>query len=162
MHCLDVRFMVQSDDAYIFTFNKWHKSWRKGKPPPKLYFCKYRKDQQLCVFSILIKYLKCTEIWRTNGEKFQLLLSYIKPHVEVHSSAVSIWIKKILKETGVDIDAFKGHSTRPASTSTAFLSGISVDEILSQGSWSNESARQKFYHKQVLSKKQLFQGGVLK
>ena len=82
--------------------------------------------------------------------------------MEVHSSAVSIWIKKILKETGVDIDVFKGHSTRPASTSTACLSGISVDEILSQGSWSNESARQKFYHKQVLSKKQLFQGGVLK
>lgn len=134
MHCLDVMFMVQSDDAYIFTFNKWHKSWRKGKPPPKLYFCKYRKDQQLCVFSILIKYLKCTEIWRTNGEKFQLLLSFINLHVEVHSSAVSRWVKEILKETGVNVDVFRGHCTCSASTSQVCLSGILVNDILSRGS----------------------------
>ena len=26
MHCLDVRFMVKSEDAYIFNFHKLHKS----------------------------------------------------------------------------------------------------------------------------------------
>ena len=66
--------------------------------------------------SALNEYLKRTETWRTNGDKFQLLLSYIKPHVEVHSSTVSRWIKEILKETGVDVDVFKGHPTRSAST----------------------------------------------
>ena len=40
MHCLDVRFMVKSDDTYILTFHKLYKSWRKGKAPPKLYFYK--------------------------------------------------------------------------------------------------------------------------
>ena len=89
MHCLDVRFMVKSEGAYIFTFHKLHKSWRKGKAPPKLYFYKYPKDQELCVVSALNEYLKRTETWRTNGDKFQLLLSNIKPHAEVHSSAVS-------------------------------------------------------------------------
>ena len=78
MHSLDVRFMVKSDDAYIFTFRKLHKSWRKGKAPPKLYFYKYPKDQELCVVSALNEYLKRTETWRTNGDKFPLLLSYIK------------------------------------------------------------------------------------
>ena len=48
----------------------------------------------------------------TNGDKLQLLLSYLNPHVEVHSSTVSKWIKGILEETGVDADVFKGHSTR--------------------------------------------------
>ena len=43
MHCLNVRFMVKSEDAYIFTFHKWHKNWRKGKTPPKLYFYKCPK-----------------------------------------------------------------------------------------------------------------------
>ena len=84
--------------------------------------------------SALNEYLKRTETWRTNGHKFQLLLSYIKPHVEVHSSTVSTWIKEILKETGVDVDVFKGHSTRSPSASKACLSGMSVDDILSRGS----------------------------
>ena len=47
--------------------------------------------------------------------------------------------KEILKKTGVDVDVFKGHFTRSASTSKACLSDISVDDILSRGSWSNES-----------------------
>ena len=84
--CRYVRFMIKSEDAYIFTFHK------------------YPKDQQLwSVVSALNEYLKRTETWRTHGDKFQLLLSYIKPHVEVHNSTVSRWIKEILKETGVDV-----------------------------------------------------------
>ena len=161
MHCLNVGFMAKPEDAYIFTFHKLHKSWRKVKAPPKLYFYKYPKDQKLCVVSALNEYLKGTKTWRTNGDKVQLLLSYIKFHVEVHSSTDSKRIKEILKETWVDVDVFKGHSTRSASTSKACLSGISVDDILSQGSWSNESTWQKLYHKEVLSKKQLFQEGML-
>ena len=133
-HCLGVGFMVKSENAYIFIFHKLHKRWRKGKAPSKLYFYKYPKDEELCVVSALNAYLKRTESWRTNGEKFLLLLSYINPHVEVHSSAVSRWIKEILKETGVNVDVFKGHSTHSASTSKACLSGISVDDILSRGS----------------------------
>ena len=75
-----------------------------------------------------------------------LLLSYIKSHVEVYNST-----EEVLKEFGANVDVFKGHSTRSASTPKACLSGISVDDILSRGSWSNESAWQKFYHKQMLS-----------
>ena len=127
VNCLDLSFMVKSDDAYIFTFHKLHKSWRKGKAPPKLYFHKYPKDQELCLVSALNEYLKRTETWRRNGDKCQLLLSYIKPHVEVHGSTVSRWIKEILKETRVDVDVFKGHSTRSASISKACGPGISVD-----------------------------------
>ena len=66
--------------------------------------------------------------------------------MEFHSS-VSRWIKEKLKETGVDADVFKGHSTRSASTSTVHLSGISVDDIVSRRTWSNESTWQKFYQK---------------
>ena len=143
MHCLDVRFMVKSDDAYIFTFHKLHKSWRKGKAPPKLCFYKYAKDQIFCVVSALNEYLTRTGTWRTNGYKFQSLLSYIKSNMKVHSSTVSRWIKERLKETGVDVDVFKDYSTRSSSTSKACLSGISVDDILNQGSWSSESTWKK-------------------
>ena len=56
MHCLNIRFMVKSDNAYIFTFHKLHKSWRMGKGKLKLYFYKYPKDQELCVVSALNEY----------------------------------------------------------------------------------------------------------
>ena len=62
MLCLDVRTVVKSEDPYIFTFHKLNKSWRKGKAPPKLYFYKYPKDQELCVVSALNEYLMRTEI----------------------------------------------------------------------------------------------------
>ena len=87
-HCLDVRFMVRSEDAYIFSFHKLCRSWRKGKAPPKLYIYSL-KDQELHVVFVLDEYLKITKTGKTNGDKFQLLLSCIKPHVEVHSSTVS-------------------------------------------------------------------------
>ena len=61
MHYLDVRFMVKSEDAYIFTIHKLHKSSGKGKAPPKLNFHKYPKDQEQCVVSALNEYLKSTE-----------------------------------------------------------------------------------------------------
>ena len=103
MHCLDVIFMVKSEDTYIFTFHKLHKSWKKGKASSKQYFYKYPKDQELCVGSALNEYLNCTETWRTNRNKFQLILTYIKPHVVVHISIASRSMKEILQETGVDI-----------------------------------------------------------
>ena len=99
VHCLGVRFIVKSEDTYIFSFHKLHKSWRKGKGSPKLYFYKYPKSEELCVVSALNKYLKRTKTLRTNRDKFHLLLSYIKLYVQVHSSAASGWIKEILKET---------------------------------------------------------------
>ena len=70
-HCLSVRFMVKLENVYILTFHRLHESWRKGRAPPKLYFYKYPKDQELCVVSALNEYLKRTETCRTNGDKFQ-------------------------------------------------------------------------------------------
>ena len=40
IHCLDISFMVKLEDAYIFTFHKLHKNWRKGKAPPKTIYIK--------------------------------------------------------------------------------------------------------------------------
>ena len=60
-----------------------------------------------------------------------------------------------------EIANFTGHSTRLASTSKAMLSGLSLDDILERGSWSNASTWQKFYHKEVIKTSERFQGKVL-
>ena len=73
----------------------------------------------------------------------------------VHGSTVCSWVKEILKETEIDVDIFKGHPARSAPTSKACLSGISADDILSGGSWSNKIQLAK-----ILSYKSAFKGAV--
>ena len=60
------------------------------------------------IISVRWKTVCCVCLWwvkrektRTNEDKSQLLQSYIKYHVEVHSSTTSRWTKEILKETGL-------------------------------------------------------------
>ena len=53
----------------------------------------------------------------------------------------------MLKLADVDVNIFKGHCTRAASTSKATVSGLSLCEILERGSWSSVSTCQRFYNK---------------
>ena len=57
------------------------------------------------------------------------------------------WLKCALKEAGIDINKYKAHSFRSASTSKALVLGLSVKDILNRGNWHNESTWQKFYQK---------------
>ena len=91
----------------------------------------------------------------------QLLLSFVKPHNPVVSSAISRWIKNVLREAGIDSKIFKGRSTRSASTSNAEWAGLSVTDILERGSWTNASTWQRFYNKQVEPSADKYQNKVL-
>ena len=167
IHHLDVRFMIVTDRvAAKFTFHKLHKSWKKGRAPPILTFYAFPDDPQLCVISTLKEYLIRTKSRRVdstgNIKKTQLLLGHISPYVEVQSCTISRWLKETLKVAGIDVDTFKGHSTRSASSSKAGVSGLSISDILKRGSWSSESTWQQFYNKPVLSAEEEFQSKVLK
>ena len=109
----------------------------------------------MCVVSTLEVYFSRSKDWRK--DQTQLLLSFVKPHVEVVSSTISGWIKKVLHLAGIDTQIFKAHSTRSASTSKTELHGLSISDILDRGSWSNSSTWQKFYHKQIETPGQRFQ-----
>ena len=78
-----------------------------------------------------------------SGEKknqtSQLLVSFIKPHNAVAKSTVAVWVKQILIMSGINIDIFKPHSTRSASSSHARLSSLSLSGILKRRSWSNKT-----------------------
>lgn len=74
------------------------------------------------------EYIKCTANWR-EGAKTQLLLSYIKPHVEVLSSTVSQWIKQTLKLSGIDFTTLKGHFTQTSSSNVGSTDLLVLDVL---------------------------------
>ena len=77
------------------------------------------------------------------------------------TSTISGWVKNVLRETRIDTKIFKGLSTRSASTSKAGLTGLSLNEILEKGSWTNASTWQQFYNRQVDSSAEKYQNKVL-
>ena len=139
IHHLDIRYMLRTEGKFVFTFHKFHQSWKYGKAPRSLEFCEYTEDRDLCVVTTLNEYIKRKYQRRAEKRRSQLLLSFIQPYVEVSSSTVSRWIKETLKLAGIDVFIFKGHSTRKASSSKASKAGLSLADILARGSWSSSS-----------------------
>jgi len=98
----------------------------------------------LCVFRTLDAYIEETKSVR--GEETNLLIATIQPHHKVVTSTVSRWLKEVIRDSGIEIKHFQGHSTRSASTSKALLNGASVEDIMQAAHWSNKSTFQKFYN----------------
>ena len=160
LHLLDIRFRTETTKCTTFVFHKLHKGWKRGQAPPKLDFYAFPNDPELCVVSTLNIYIERSKPWR-NSTKTQLLLGTIEPHDQVTSDSVSRWLKNVLHLAGIDTNTFKGHSTGSASSSRAGMAGMSVEDIMKRGSWSNESTWQRFYNKPVLSAEEKFQNSVL-
>ena len=72
-------------------------------------------------------------------------MSHIKPHNPVKICTIAHWMKEVLSLSGIDISQFSAHSTRSASTSTAFKSGVPISDIMKVADWTRAS-------KEVLSK----------
>ena len=62
----------------------------------------------------------------------RLLLSYVKPYGPVSSDTISRWVKFVLQSSGIDVNIFKPHSTRSASTSKAKLSDVPSADIVAR------------------------------
>ena len=92
--------------------------------------------------------------------KNQLFLSSIRPHNAVVSYAISGWLKKTLKQAGINTDLFKDYSTRSTSSLKASVGGAPLVEILKRGSWSHHSNWQRLYNKHIIHKGHVFQDMV--
>ncbi|KZS10284.1 Uncharacterized protein APZ42_025294 [Daphnia magna] len=101
----------------------------------------YRKfaNKDLCPVDCLGFYIYITSPLRNPRNISSLLISLIEPHLPVSPSTVAHWIKRLLKDAGVNTAVFSAHSTRGADSSKASDCGVPIKDILSAGSWSSES-----------------------
>lgn len=116
---------------------------------PMLFLPYFREKPELCVASTLKWYLSVTSKFRKTSTK--LFLSLNKPHKPVGSQTISRWIRSILSDCGIDVKVFGAHSTRHASTSSAFQKGINLEIIRNTAGWTDTSAVfHKFYNQPII------------
>ena len=145
---LDFSKHWSSDSKIVFWSGKLLEQSNPSKPFKKF---EVQKDQdaRICPFVHLKEYIDRTNSLRQNAS--QLFISYVKPHKPVTSNTLARWMLDALKQSSIDVDKFKVHSMRGASTSKAVNMGVSISDIISTADWANIRTFEKFYHRPLES-----------
>jgi hypothetical protein len=118
IHYLSLKDMSFTESAVTFVISRPIKQSKPGSKPMVVKVVAYPANPNLCVVSILNMYLEYTATLRNNEQ--QLFISYSKPYKAVSRDTISRWVKTVMEKSGIDVQTFKPHSTRAASTSKAF------------------------------------------
>lgn len=122
------------------------KTRSQTKHPSELYIEKYPNNENVCVVKTLLQYLDTTKtLCETES---QLFISYQKPYKSVAKGTLGKWIKAVLSGAGIDMNIFKLHSTRSASTSVASAK-IPVETVLRTAGWKTDCTFRKFYKRNI-------------
>lgn len=126
------------------------KTSRVGSVQPCLHLPFFSQRPAVCPANALRCYIDRTNALR--GEIENLFISTKRPHKSVGSQTISRWVKSVLCSSGIDTTSFSAHSTRHASTSAAYRSGVSIDVIRRTAGWSGSSlVFGKFYQRPILN-----------
>ena len=125
--CLNLDCIKISSDKVVLFASVTLKTTRPGHYLP-LMALKTFKDSELCVVAHLKQYMKMTAPFRSAGAN-QLLLRFVQPHKPISTTTLSRLCVTVMKESGVNVNIFGSHSTRPASTSKCKISRLSFKEI---------------------------------
>ena len=141
IHGLDLRYMERAEGVVSFKLTKLTKTARPGKALGKVHYLPF-EDTCLCPVSALDEYLNRTECLREHHTK--LFLAVVKPYKPVSKASIARWIKSVIQEAGVD-KLYGAHSTRGASSTAAFMQGMSLADIMKIADWSSDSSFKRHY-----------------
>ena len=136
------------------------KTDKPGKAKPLLCLPFFKEKPELCIANTVIQYIKVTAKLRKDTK--HLFISLNKPHKKVTTQTISRWIKKVLEKCGIDISIFSSHSTRHASSSTAFINGLDLEAIRKAAGWSEGSTVFAKFYNRPISKNFSFARAVVK
>ena len=156
---IDVREIKINENKIKIKITAPIKTSKPGKSQPMLNLPFY-PNENVCVAKALTNYLYRTKNLRKNVNS--LLISFKKPHKKVGTQTLSRWIKRTLKESGVDTDVFSAYSVRHASTSAAKRAGVSIDVIKRTAGWSKDSqVFAKYYDLEIKDDDNTFANSIL-
>ena len=102
-------------------------------------------DSSICSVFFLEHYLSRTNSLRDNHS--QLFISYNKPYHPVSTDTIAHWLKNVMFEARIDVNMFKPHITRAASTSYDKLSNTPMELIMKSAGWTNCKTFETIYNK---------------
>ena len=143
---LNIDFLQIKGTKAIFSVGSKLKTSKPGEIT-KIEFREYPPNRSLCVLRYLREYLKRSSYIRNT--RF-LFISLNKPHDAVTSQTLAKWAKIVLKAAGIE-NRFSAHSTRAASTSSAFYQGVPMQHILKCANWKSAKTFADWYKKPIIS-----------
>ena len=150
LYQFDLKYHYIKDENYFFVVAVLVKGSTPKKPHMEIRLPSFPEDPALYSFSYCQEYIRRTQTYRPDSSSKDLLfLSYIKPHNPVKICTIARWVKEVLSLSGIDISQFSAHSTRSASTSSAFKSGVPISDIMKVADWTQASTFKKFYQKPI-------------
>jgi hypothetical protein len=146
---IHIKNIILTEHQILIKITDIIKTSRPGTNQPLLHLPFFQEKPQICPAKALLSYIQKTEVLRQDDKLF---ISTRKPFNSVTCQTISRWIKCTLKDSGIDVSIFTGHSTRHASTSLACKKGISIDLIRNTAGWSGNSATfARFYNRVIVN-----------
>ena len=147
---LEVSLMQDHGDKVIFHMGKLTKSRNQNRPNQSVTFKEYVGNPKLDVVSCLRAYLnKTSESRATQLQQSRLFLAVKKPHQPVKPCTIARWLKVVMEKAGLDVNIFKAHSVRGASTSKANKLGLSTQQIMDRANWAKARTFYTFYYREI-------------
>ena len=107
-----------------------------GTPTLPITYHDFPHDVALCPVATLDAYLDARAQLGNAALRDEFFLCYRKPHGPATNDNLARWVKMVLHSSGVNLDTFRAHSCRSASTSKAAATGVPLEKILMAGQWS--------------------------
>jgi hypothetical protein len=147
IHLMDIKNIFITEDNVKIVIGDLLKNSKPGKQLGELNFPAFT-DKDLCIVNMLIFYLEKTKTLR--GNITQLFITTQKPYKAVTRDTICRWTRTVLIKSGIDVNIFKPHSTRAASTTAANVRNVPMSTILG---WKKDCMFRKFYKKPIVMDK---------
>ena len=110
-------------------------------------------DRRICPFTNL---KQCPQRTVKLRQTKQLFIQLRQPHTAISRDTLQRWTWETLSIAGIDMERFKPHSTRSASTSWAVHKEVSVDKIMAAAGWCSSNYFAQFYKRPITDRSNNF------
>ena len=152
---MDIRNTVIEDNICFIRIGDLLKTSGPNFHVRQLEYPAFSEDKSICRVTCSEQYINKTRNHR--GAYTKLYLSYIKPFKPVSMDTLSRWIKKTLRDSGIDMNIFSPHSTRSAITTF-----VPLETVLKTGGWHSMEIFALYYNKPVITDEDNFATNILK
>lgn len=153
-----IKHMIITNNSITFHLTGLLKTSKPGSHMNTIMFKSFKEEPKLCPVIYIKEYIKRTKRIRKSD---QLFIQTTKPHNAIARATLRRWTKNTLTEAGVNMEIYKPHSTRSASTSLAFQKDVPLNTILKAAGWKSENTFGKFYKRPIIESTNSFSNAVL-